>query len=62
MLEEDENNANNRIPQFESPQTEEMYEIDRSVTPGSPRLEHALFVILGAVATVAVFLDGLGLL
>lgn len=36
--------------------------IDRSIEPGSPRPEHALFVLLGAASTILVFLDGIGLL
>ena len=35
--------------------------IDRTVEPGEPRLEHILFVLLGAIGTIAVFLEGFGL-
>lgn len=37
-------------------------EVDRTVEPGSPTLEHALFVLLGAIATLAVFLHAVGVL
>ncbi len=32
------------------------------IEPGRPRLEHAAFVVLGVVLTIAVFLRGLGFL
>jgi hypothetical protein len=37
-------------------------EIDRSVEPGSPSLENALFVALGALLAIATIARGLGLL
>lgn len=44
------------------PAMEEDVTVDRSVEPGSPRLEHVVFVILGVLLTVVIFLRGLGLL
>lgn len=41
---------------------DEEIEVDRSIEPGSPTTEHMLFVVLGALVTVLVFLDGIGLL
>jgi hypothetical protein len=41
---------------------EDRVEIDRSVEPGSPSLEHALFVALGALLAIATIARGLGLL
>ena len=33
---------------------------DRSIEPGTPRLENVFFVLLGALLTVFAFLRGLG--
>lgn len=33
----------------------------RRVDPGTPELEHALFVVLGALTTLLVFLDAISL-
>lgn len=35
---------------------------DRPIEPGTPRAEHVVFVLLGAVLTIAVFLRGFGVL
>lgn len=36
--------------------------VDRTVEAGNPSGEHALFVVLGVLSAIAVFLYGLGLI
>lgn len=48
------------IPVVEEPADEEP--VDRSIEPGTPKVEHVAFVVMGMVLTVLVFLRGLGFL
>lgn len=48
-----------------SEETDEFNGMDtshRSIEPGDPQLEHVVFVFLGVIATIVVFLRGLGFL
>ena len=53
----DERSNGRTVPVFESTEDQR-----RSVEAGEIRFEHAAFVLLGVVLTVAVFLRGIGLL
>lgn len=44
------------------PEIEEEVSDHRQVEPGDPVFEHVLFVCLGVVVTVLVFMRGLGLI
>lgn len=54
-------NGDGREWQFSLEDIDELQETpDREVQPGSPRLEHALFVVLGALATLFAIFRALG--
>lgn len=58
MSEDAESDGGQVVPVMEEARPEERP--DRRIEPGRPRVEHAVFVVLGMILTVLVFVRGLG--